>query len=98
MCAIEKITSKTKRIHIATAGGGDPDIIEVPVWNGTVANLTLMALGNQDFAAQHLYKQAFPSLRPFICPYSVNLSSVVLIFIYIDRFYLISCHISCGRT
>ena len=45
MCAIEKITSKTKRIHIATAGGGEPDIIEVPVWNGTVANLTLMALG-----------------------------------------------------
>ena len=71
MCAIEKITSKTKRIHIATAGGGDPDIIEVPVWNGTVANLTLMALGNQDVATQHLYKQAFPSLRPFICPHSV---------------------------
>jgi len=46
MCAIEKITSKTKRIHIATAGGGEPDIIEVPVWNGTVANLTLMALGS----------------------------------------------------
>lgn len=46
MCAIEKITSKTKRIHVATAGGGEPDIIEVPVWNGTVANLTLMALGS----------------------------------------------------
>ena len=54
MCAIEKITSKTKRIHIA--GSGDkgsededeagPEIIEVPVWNGTVANLTLMALGS----------------------------------------------------
>ena len=47
MCAIEKITSSTKEIHIA---GSDPnapaDVIEVPVWNSTVANLTLMALGN----------------------------------------------------
>ena len=57
MCAIEKITSKTKRINIAAtsptngpnggaAGGagdeGGPEVIEVPVWNGTVANLTLV--------------------------------------------------------
>ena len=47
MCAIEKITSKTRRIRIA-----DPDkddgysVIEVKVWNNTVANLTLMALGS----------------------------------------------------
>lgn len=49
MCAIEKITSKTKQIHIASSGNGkedQPEIIEVPVWNGTVANLTLMALGS----------------------------------------------------
>ena len=49
MSAIEKITSKTKEIHIA---GSDPnapaDVIEVPVWNDTVANLTLMALGIYD--------------------------------------------------
>lgn len=45
MCAIEKITSKTKRIHFAT-GDDHPEVIEVPVWNGTVANLTLMALGS----------------------------------------------------
>ena len=45
MCAIEKITSKTRKIHIATGEDGQPDVIEVPVWNGTVANLTLMALG-----------------------------------------------------
>ena len=47
MCAIEKITSKTKLIHL---GSGDseegPEAIEVSVWNGTVANLTLMALGS----------------------------------------------------
>eukprot|EP00095_Tigriopus_kingsejongensis_P006608 snap_masked-scaffold634_size121673-processed-gene-0.13 protein:Tk06608 transcript:snap_masked-scaffold634_size121673-processed-gene-0.13-mRNA-1 annotation:"sodium calcium exchanger 2-like" len=46
MCAIEKITSKTKKIHIATPKGDTPEYIEVPVWNGTVANLTLMALGS----------------------------------------------------
>ena len=46
MCAIEKITSKTTEIHIASADAESPsDVIEVPVWNNTVANLTLMALG-----------------------------------------------------
>ena len=46
MCAIEKITSKTKKIHIASNKEDAPETIEVPVWNGTVANLTLMALGS----------------------------------------------------
>ena len=46
MCSIEKITSKTKQIHIASSKEDEPEIIEVPVWNGTVANLTLMALGS----------------------------------------------------
>ena len=45
MGAIEKITSKTKEIHIAGAGDEMANKIEVPVWNSTVANLTLMALG-----------------------------------------------------
>ena len=46
MGAIEKITSKTKEIHIASSDPEAPnDVINVPVWNGTVANLTLMALG-----------------------------------------------------
>ena len=45
MCAIEKITSKTKEIHVAGGDGGDNDVIQIPVWNDTVANLTLMALG-----------------------------------------------------
>ena len=48
MCAIEKITSKTKQIHMAM-GDGEEEVLEVPVWNGTVANLTLMALGNHVF-------------------------------------------------
>merc|ERR1719348_49117 len=46
MSAIEKITSKTKQIHIASSGDDPPEVVEVPVWNGTVANLTLMALGS----------------------------------------------------
>jgi len=46
MSAIEKITAKTKSIHLASSGDDAPEVIEVPVWNGTVANLTLMALGS----------------------------------------------------
>lgn len=72
MCAIERITSRVKRIqrkttshtasspngsangdlalHTGTmssdAGGEEPEVIEVRVWNDTVANLTLMALGS----------------------------------------------------
>lgn len=58
MAAIEVITSKTKQIKIATANAnGDNaedsanqgphfDTIEVKIWNDTVSNLTLMALGS----------------------------------------------------
>ena len=50
MGAIEKITSSTKKITLASGGDGEgPEVIEVPVWNGTVANLTLMALGEFKF-------------------------------------------------
>eukprot|EP00794_Sanderia_malayensis_P009359 gene9359-10346_t len=47
MCSIEMITSKTKRIKVPsdTDSKGFEEI-EVRVWNGTVANLTLMALGS----------------------------------------------------
>jgi len=47
MGAIEKITSSTKKIELASSSPEEPPtVIEVPVWNGTVANLTLMALGS----------------------------------------------------
>ncbi|KAL5255232.1 hypothetical protein ACHWQZ_G014602 [Mnemiopsis leidyi] len=58
MASIEVITSKTKKIKIATAnangdnGDDSPnsaphfDTIEVKIWNDTVSNLTLMALGS----------------------------------------------------
>ena len=47
MAGIETITTKTQKLQIA-----DPDEedgykeVEIEVWNGTVANLTLMALGS----------------------------------------------------
>ncbi|KFM69896.1 Sodium/calcium exchanger 3, partial [Stegodyphus mimosarum] len=46
MCSIEKITSKTRKIMLSTASETEPEVIEVKVWNDTVANLTLMALGS----------------------------------------------------
>lgn len=47
MCAIEKITSKTKVVSLRS-GPNEEDVeqVEVKVWNDTVANLTLMALGS----------------------------------------------------
>ncbi|KAE9524627.1 hypothetical protein AGLY_014677 [Aphis glycines] len=55
MTAIDKITSHTKKVYLAkelTANGSDvslrpdqPEVIEVRIWNPTIANLTLMALG-----------------------------------------------------
>lgn len=47
MCAIETITSKTKILRVANDEEGKGyDEIEIRVWNDTVANLTLMALGS----------------------------------------------------
>ena len=55
MCAIEEITSQTRTVLVAKATNGpfkqknsnvEYDKIEVRIWNDTVANLTLMALGS----------------------------------------------------
>lgn len=46
MEAIEKITSQTKTIGLWDKEGKQKCYIDVPVWNATVANLTLMALGS----------------------------------------------------
>lgn len=45
MAAIEVITSKEKEVKLKTANG-ETQIVIVRVWNETVANLTLMALGS----------------------------------------------------
>jgi len=44
--AIENITSQTKQIELWDAEGQKKFLIETPIWNETVANLTLMALGS----------------------------------------------------
>ena len=44
MCSIDAITSKTKQITVS-APDGTQEQIEVPVWNGTAANIILMSLG-----------------------------------------------------
>jgi len=47
MCAIEVITSKTKSIRVASEDDAKGyEEVEIRVWNDTVANLTLMALGS----------------------------------------------------
>lgn len=46
MEAIEEITSQTRTVEVPGHNGKPSYIIELPVWNATVANLTLMALGS----------------------------------------------------
>ncbi|XP_070581172.1 sodium/calcium exchanger 2-like isoform X2 [Ptychodera flava] len=47
MCSIEVITSKVKRVKVANPKAPDGvEEVEVKLWNSTVANLTLMALGS----------------------------------------------------
>lgn len=47
MCAIETITSKTKEVKVPKQDNpSEMDVVEIRVWNDTVANLTLMALGS----------------------------------------------------
>ncbi|CAG5131721.1 unnamed protein product, partial [Candidula unifasciata] len=45
MAAIEVITSKEKEITVKKPGGGTT-VVSVRIWNETVSNLTLMALGS----------------------------------------------------
>lgn len=46
MEAIETITAQTKTIELYDVDNKEKYYIDVPVWNATVANLTLMALGS----------------------------------------------------
>lgn len=46
MEAIEVITSKTVIVEVWDEEGRDKYPLEVPVWNATLANLSLMALGS----------------------------------------------------
>ena len=44
MCSIDAITSTTKKITVS-GPDGQQEVMEVPVWNGTIANIVLMSLG-----------------------------------------------------
>nr|XP_045601210.1 sodium/calcium exchanger 2-like isoform X3 [Procambarus clarkii] len=46
MGAIEKITSKTRKVYLTSDKEDEPEVIEVRIWSDAVANLTLMALGS----------------------------------------------------
>ena len=46
MAAIETITSRTQMVKVADDSEEGYQEVEVQLWNGTVANLTLMALGS----------------------------------------------------
>ena len=46
MESIEQITEETKTIELFDKETKQPVYLDVPVWNATVANLTLMALGS----------------------------------------------------
>nr|CAH0106807.1 unnamed protein product [Daphnia galeata] len=46
MGAIEKITATTRKVYLSRGPDQEPTFIEVNIWNDTVANLTLMALGS----------------------------------------------------
>ena len=46
MEAIEEITAQTKTVEWWDRDGKNKVWIEIPIWNPTVANLTLMALGS----------------------------------------------------
>lgn len=46
MEAIEEITAQTKTVELWDRDGKNKVFIDVPIWNPTVANLTLMALGS----------------------------------------------------
>ncbi|KAG8232972.1 hypothetical protein J437_LFUL013584 [Ladona fulva] len=46
MASIEVITSQEKEVTVKVGNSGETQIVVVRVWNETVANLTLMALGS----------------------------------------------------
>ncbi|PAA49643.1 hypothetical protein BOX15_Mlig012729g2 [Macrostomum lignano] len=46
MSAIEKITNSVRKITIFNSDAGTEEVVEVKIWNDTVANLTLMAMGS----------------------------------------------------
>ena len=44
MCSIDSISSTTRKVTVSGVDGQE-EVIDVPIWNGTIANIVLMSLG-----------------------------------------------------
>lgn len=65
MSAIEVITSKKKTVSKVNDKTGEKETIKVKVWNATVANLTLLALGS---SAPEILLSVIETLLAFVGP------------------------------
>ena len=45
MCSIDSISSTTRKVTVSGVDGQEEEVIDVPIWNGTIANIVLMSLG-----------------------------------------------------
>jgi Ca2+/Na+ antiporter len=75
MSAIEKVTSKNKIIKVLDAKGEIVQSKKVKVWNATVANLTLMALGSS--APEIILSILETCLNLGQCPGELGASTIV---------------------
>ena len=74
MEAIEKITAQKVEARI-TDSAGNEKVVKVPFWNGTIANLTLMALGSS--APEIILAVLDTVLRLGACPGELGASTIV---------------------
>jgi solute carrier family 8 (sodium/calcium exchanger) len=75
MTSIEKITAQQKIVHIKDESGNTIRTRKVPVWNATVANLTLMALGSS--APEILLAVVETMTKMGQCPGELGASTIV---------------------
>ena len=74
MEAIEKITSKTVIVKVVEANGTESER-KILFWNGTVANLTLMALGS---SAPEILLNVLETVQNLgACPGELGASTIV---------------------
>lgn len=65
MASIEVITSQEKEVKMKKITG-EPYTVLIKVWNETVSNLTLMALGYRIIHGNHKYFRFICSGNPFV--------------------------------
>ena len=72
MAAIEVITSQERDV-ILRQPNGETHVISVRVWNETVSNLTLMALGSRHVLLTFYFVLNFKSLSLSLLKYSTQI-------------------------